>query len=101
MGVDHQQLGAGLTEAWKFPRPANWLPATSSAGGAAGDRVLVSLVYVADTMTASFPRALISPLRNDLLIRAILAELNIDPATVEQIRATLPETIANASALFV
>jgi HD-like signal output (HDOD) protein len=101
MGVDHQQLGAGLTEAWKFPRSCQLVAGHHHQPTAlAGDRVLVSLVYVADTLTARLPRSFNLTTFHQSIDPAILAELNIDPATIEQISATLPEIIANASTLF-
>lgn len=101
MGVDHQQLGAGLTEAWKFPRSCQLVAGHHHQPMAlAGDRVLVSLVYVADTLTAQLPRSFNLTTSHQSIDPTILAELSIDATAVEQIRATLPETISNASSLF-
>src|SRR5947209_739606 len=53
-GVDHQQLGMGLTEQWKFTRPCQLVAGHHHNPVALADstRLIVTLVYVADTICA-------------------------------------------------
>src|SRR5688500_3823843 len=53
IGVDHQQLGMGLAEAWRFPRACQLVAGFHHQPAAlANDRMLVSIVFVADTICA-------------------------------------------------
>lgn len=101
MGVDHQQLGAGLTEAWKFPRSCQLVAGYHHQPAAlTSDRVLVSLVYLADMLTAQLPKSFSLTTLRQSIDPSILAELNLEQSAIDQIKASLPETISNAAALF-
>src|SRR3954469_20453082 len=51
IGVDHQELGAGLAEVWKFPRACQLVAGHHHKPGDLGDnRALVGLVHIADTI---------------------------------------------------
>src|SRR3712207_5336027 len=51
-GMDHQQLGACLSEHWRFPKNCQLVAGHHHKPSALGDgnRMLVTLVYVADTI---------------------------------------------------
>jgi HD-like signal output (HDOD) protein len=101
IGVDHQQLGAGLTEAWKFPRSCQLVagyhhqPTTLTS-----DRVLVGVVHVADTLCAQVASGFNLTALHQPIDAQVLAELNLDTATLEQFKLTIPTLISDASAMF-
>lgn len=101
IGVDHQMLGAGLAEAWKFPRSCQLVagfhhqPTQLST-----DRVLVGLVHVADTLCCQAGNGFNLTALRQSIDASILSELNLDSATLDQFKTTIPALISDAAAMF-
>jgi len=102
MGVDHQQLGQGLAEQWKFPRSCQLVAGYHHQPTQLSDdsRLLVTIVYVADTLCCQATNHgfnLTGPQQK--LDPATLSEMNVDPNAVERVRANLDNAIAAASSM--
>lgn len=101
MGVDHQQLGQALAEHWKFPRSCQLVagfhhrPLLLSAE----NRLLVTLVYVADTICCTSGAGFTLTAINQKLEDAGLADIGLETSAIEQTRKNLP-TLISTAALF-
>jgi HD-like signal output (HDOD) protein len=101
IGVDHQQLGAGLAEAWKFPRSCQLVAGYHHQPTVLNtDRVLTCLVYVADTLCAQHANGFNLTAMRQPIDATVLAELKLDAAVIEQFKPTIPTLISDASGLF-
>jgi HD-like signal output (HDOD) protein len=101
IGVDHQQLGAGLSEAWKFPRSCQMVAGYHHQPTALStDRVLTCLVNIADTLCAQHAKGFNLTAFRQPIDATVLAELKLDSALVEQFAPKIPTLISDASGLF-
>ena len=101
IGVDHQQLGAALAEAWKFPRSCQLVAGYHhQPTQLSNDRTLVGLVYVADTICAQAGNGFNLTAHRQSLDATLLGELGLDSAVLEQFKTTIPALIADAQSLF-
>ncbi len=98
-GVDHQQLGQGLTEHWKF---------TQSCQQAAGyhhrpqvlaeqSRLVVTLVYVADTICAQKNKGFNLTANSQILDQAVMEKAGVTAAILEKTQANLDALIDSAT----
>jgi putative nucleotidyltransferase with HDIG domain len=101
IGFDHQQLGMGLAEQWKFPRACQLVAGHHHAPQALADqtRQLVSIVHVADTICCQAKLGMHLTGSREPLTDTRLAELRIDPAAVDHTRSRLGQLVSDASAL--
>jgi len=101
IGVDHQALGAAMAEHWKFPRSCQLVaghhhqPATLSDN----NRLLVTLVYVADTVCCQAGRGFNLTALHQRLDDADLAGVKLDVMLIEHVRNRLPELLDGAVTL--
>jgi HD-like signal output (HDOD) protein len=101
VGVDHQQLGQGLAELWKFPRSCQLVSGYHHQPTALSDnnRLLVTLVFVADTLCCKQNRGFnLTALRQKYEDGGIL-DVQMDPMLIEQTAARLDDLIASATAV--
>ncbi|MDB5321699.1 MAG: hypothetical protein JWN40_3330 [Phycisphaerales bacterium] len=101
VGVDHQQLGQGLAELWKFPRSCQLVSGYHHQPTALSDtnRLLVTLVFVADTLCCKQYRGFnLTALRQKYEDGGIL-DVQIDPMLIEQTAGRLDEIVASATAV--
>jgi HD-like signal output (HDOD) protein len=101
-GVDHQQLGQGLAEMWKFPRTCQLVAGYHHQPSTLADknRMLVTLVHVADTIcceTVDYGFNLTSA--GQTVDPTLLVEMQIDPAIVEKVKSNLPALVESAKTL--
>jgi HD-like signal output (HDOD) protein len=102
MGMDHQQLGAALCEHWKFPRSCQLVagyhhrPATL----ANENRLLVTLVAVADTLCCAENKGFNLTALNQKLDDTGMHDLGIDLIIVEHVRKQIPALVSNSAAIF-
>jgi HD-like signal output (HDOD) protein len=102
MGMDHQQLGAALCEHWKFPRSCQLVagyhhrPATL----ANENRLLVTLVAVADTLCCTENKGFNLTALNQKLEDTGMTDLGIDMVLVEVVRRMIPTLVSNSAAIF-
>ncbi len=101
IGVDHQQLGMGLAEQWKFPHACQQVAGHHHSPNdvTADNRMLVSLVYFADTITCQAGLGFSLTAMTQSIDPADLKELKIDPQWIESTTTRLPELMAAATAL--
>lgn len=101
IGADHQQLGAGLAEIWKFPRSCQMVAGFHhTPDQLAGDRALVSVVHIADTLVAQAKVGFNLTAEKQEIDPAIAADLKLSTELLEQVRQNVPTLVSNAGALF-
>ena len=99
IGVDHQQLGLGLAEAWKFPRACQLVagfhhePSTLSGDA----RRLVTLIHVADILCCQASVGFNLTAAKQPLDSDAVADLAVDSATIDQLRQRLPALIEDTA----
>jgi len=101
VGVDHQQLGQGLAELWKFPRSCQLVAGYHHQPVALSDnnRLLVTLVFVADTLCCKQNRGFnLTALRQKYEDGGIL-DVQMDPILIEQTAGRLDELVSSATAV--
>jgi HD-like signal output (HDOD) protein len=101
VGVDHQQLGQGLAELWKFPRSCQLVAGYHHQPVALSDnnRLLVTLVFVADTLCCKQNRGFnLTALRQKYEDGGIL-DVQMDPILIEQTAGRLEELVSSATAV--
>lgn len=101
VGVDHQQLGQGLAELWKFPRSCQLVSGYHHQPVALSDnnRLLVTLVFVADTLCCKQNRGFnLTALRQKYEDGGIL-DVQMDPMLIEQTAGRLDELVNSATAV--
>ncbi len=101
IGVDHQQLGQGLAQLWKFPRSCQMVAGYHHQPVALsdGNRLLVTLVFVADTLCCQQKRGFNLTALNQKLEDGNLADVHLDPALIAQTAAKLDELVGSAAAV--
>lgn len=101
IGVDHQQLGAGLAELWKFPRSCQLVAGYHHQPDAlAGDRNLVALVHIADTLAGEAAAGFNLTTIGQTVDLSLFPQLPISSELVQRVRDNLPTLVQNAGALF-
>ena len=101
MGMDHQQLGQALADQWKFPRSCQLVAGHHHRPTALADqhRLLVTLVFVADTLFCQSKHGFYLTALHQKLDDAGLADVQLDRSLVDQTAARLDEIVAAASSL--
>jgi HD-like signal output (HDOD) protein len=98
-GVDHQQLGKGLAELWKFPRSCQLVAGFHHAPGVLSDdnRLLVTLVHAADTICCrTIAHGFNLTAADQPLDTRLLTEGGVDPSIVEEVARDIEPIIAAA-----
>jgi HD-like signal output (HDOD) protein len=102
LGVDHEQLGMGLAEHWKFPRPVQLVAGFHHQPQTLSDsnRMLVTLVNVADTICCrSAKHGCNLTAMSQTVDPMLLTEMKIDPAIVENVAGNLDALVDSAKTL--
>jgi HD-like signal output (HDOD) protein len=101
IGVDHQQLGAGLTSKWKFPRSFQYVTGHhhNPLALAPDCRWLTCVVHVADHVVAGMNLGYTLTCKNDPVDPAVLAELGLTPEALTELVTLLPEALKETEAL--
>jgi HD-like signal output (HDOD) protein len=101
IGVDHQELGQALAEHWKFPRSCQMVAGFHHRPMALSleNRLLVTLVYVADTICCTAGQGFNLTALSQKLEDAGLSEIGLDMSVVEHTRTNLG-TLVSTAALF-
>lgn len=102
LGADHQSFGAGLCDAWKFPKSFSYvtghhhdpfeLPENS--------RLLSLVVHVADRVAGQTGLGFRADLRSLDVSEDVLAALRLTKAQIEDIRDQLPQVYEDVEATF-
>lgn len=101
IGTDHQQLGQALAETWKFPHSCQLVAGHHHNPAALGEqsRLLVALVYAADTICCQTKHGFNLTAINQRLDAAGMAGVAIDPAILERTASNLDGLIEVAATL--
>ena len=101
LGTDHQQLGAALAEQWKFPRSCQMVAGFHHRPALEGEqnRLLVTLVYAADTVCCQSTHGFNLTALHQKLDAAALGDVKLDPVLVERTAGKLGELVTVASSL--
>jgi putative nucleotidyltransferase with HDIG domain len=93
IGVDHQALGAALTAKWKFPRMLQVVVGYHHRidNLKEQDRLLPTLVYIADVLCCHDQIGFYLTARNQPLEDVLLASLSLAESDFNRVRAELPE----------
>jgi HD-like signal output (HDOD) protein len=99
IGVDHQEMGRALAAHWKFPRTCQMAAGYHHRPEALGEEghILVSLVHVADVLCCQEHIGFDLTAREETINSASLKSLDLDMASVEEFRQTLPQVIEAAA----
>jgi HD-like signal output (HDOD) protein len=98
-GLDHQLLGQGLAEMWKFPRSCQLVAGYHHRPTElSGDRVLVNLVHVADTICCQAGIGFNLTAVHQQLDFAAASELKLSATLIEQVKQALPTLLTGATA---
>src|SRR5687768_405081 len=98
IGTDHQELGKGLAEMWRFPRSCQLVAGYHhQPQSLSNDRLLVSVVYIADTIVAQANHGFNLTALHQKLDDAGLGDMTVDPLLIERIKSTLPKLLESAS----
>jgi len=100
-GTDHQQLGQGLAELWKFPRSCQLVAGYHHRPTQLSDnnRMLVTLVYIADTMCCKQNRGFNLTAVRQKYEDAGIVDLQIDSRLIEQTAGKLEELVGSATSV--
>jgi HD-like signal output (HDOD) protein len=101
-GVDHQMLGMGLAELWKFPRSCQLVAGYhhQPAQLADNNRTLVRLVHVADVLCCQAGKGFNLTAVNQPIDPDSLVELKLDQAALDSARGSIEAWLNNAANLF-
>jgi HD-like signal output (HDOD) protein len=103
IGADHQAFGAGLCEAWKFPKSFTYVtqhhhdPATLPTA----NRMLASIVYVADRITGQLGYGFHGDLPDLTIKPETISDLGLSLEHIEAVKANLPKAYEDIEATFV
>lgn len=102
MIVDHQQLGAGLAQRWKFPRSCQLVAGHHHEPAILDDenRLLVTLVFVADTLCCQANCGFNLTALNQKLDDGRLHEVDIDSPLIERTKNNLATILQAAQGFF-
>jgi HD-like signal output (HDOD) protein len=101
-GLDHQQLGAALCELWKFPRSCQMVAGYHHRPGTLSEdhRLLVTLVYVADTLCCEGKFGFNLTALDQKIDPAVIAAVGLDPGMIEITKGNLTALVQNSASIF-
>ncbi|MCS7033330.1 MAG: HDOD domain-containing protein [Phycisphaerae bacterium] len=101
-GMDHQMLGMGIAELWKFPRSCQLVAGFHHQPAHLADnhRTLVALVHVADIVCCQAGKGFNLTAQADAMDSHALAELQLPPDALEQARKNIDSWLQTAVNLF-
>ncbi|MGE5611786.1 MAG: HDOD domain-containing protein [Bacillota bacterium] len=101
ISMDHQQLGATLCEQWKFPRSCQLVAGFHHrpTALALNNRLLVTLIYVADTICCTENHGFNLTALNQKLEDADLGAIGLEPGVVQAVRTNAAALIDGASSI--
>jgi HD-like signal output (HDOD) protein len=101
IGVDHQQLGAGLTSKWKFPRSFQYVTGHhhNPLALAHDCRWLTCIVHVADHVVCQQGIGYPLTCKNEPMDVAVMAELGLSAEVLAELVKALPEALKETEAM--
>ncbi len=100
IGADHQAFGVGLTTKWKFPRHLRAAVGFHHCPEALSPelRNMAVLIHMADVMCCQEKLGMYLTAQREQITPDLFETLGITPAQLDEIRAELPEKLAEAEA---
>lgn len=101
VGADHQQLGQGLAELWKFPRACQLVAGFHHQPTTLADnaRLLVTIVYVADTLACQANKGFNLTALRQKLEEGGIADVKIDPTLIQLTAGRMEELVSSATSV--
>jgi HD-like signal output (HDOD) protein len=102
IGADHCAFGAGLCEAWKFPKSFAHVAGHHHDPSQlpAGNRMLASVVYVADRLSAQLGYGFRGDIQNPEIDKHVCEEIGMSAPQLEAIKLALPKVFEEVQATF-
>jgi len=102
LGADHQAFGAGLCEAWKFPKSFTYVTRHhhDPTELPQAHRTLTAVVHCADRIAAQSGYGFRADLQALDIHPQVTADLGISAETIGQVRANLPQAFEEIEATF-
>lgn len=102
LGATHEQFGYGLCKLWKFPVNFQYVTGFHHRPMevVANHRPLVGLVHVANVLTRQHELGYTGGVETDTIDPAVLEELKLTAAHLEEVGQALPEAIEEAKIIF-
>jgi HD-like signal output (HDOD) protein len=100
--IDHQLLGRGLAEHWKFPKSCQQVAGFHHNPGDLHDdvRTLAIVVYVADVLCCQTTQGFNLTAQHTELDPSLLAEIKLAPELLEKLKLILPDLVKGAMTVF-
>jgi HD-like signal output (HDOD) protein len=101
IGLDHQQLGMGLAEQWKFPRGCQLVAGYHHMPGELDDPLqqFVGVIYAADILCCKSKHGSTLTAANQTLTEEQMTQLQLSPEAVAQTAARLDQLVPEAIAV--
>ena len=102
LGADHEAFGAGLCEAWKFPKSFTYVTRHHHDPNALpiANRMLASIVYVADRITGQLGYGFRADLADLTIHNDAIGDLGIGQDQIEAVKTNLPQAYEDIEATF-
>jgi HD-like signal output (HDOD) protein len=102
LGADHTQFGSGLCDAWKFPKSFSHVAGYHHDPTVlpAGNRMLASIVYVADRMAVQLEYGFRGDLQSTDISAAVCEEIGMTATHLQAITQSLPQVFTDVQATF-
>ncbi|MCH8153078.1 MAG: HDOD domain-containing protein [Planctomycetes bacterium] len=102
LGADHTAFGAGLCEAWKFPKSFSYVTRHhhNPSELPEGHRMLTSIVYVADRLSGQLDFGFRTDLMHLEISSADLDALGLTTEQLERVKGSLPQAFEDIEATF-
>ena len=102
LGADHEAFGAGLCEAWKFPKSFAYVAGHhhNPTELSADRRTLASLVSVADRLSGQFGYGFRTDLQSLEINQETMDDLGLSREQLEKVKGALPQAFEDIEATF-
>lgn len=102
LGVDHQMLGKGLAETWKFTRSCQQVAGFhhDPAGASEVHRPLVTLVYLADTICGQEAQGFTLTSKTQQIDPSMLSFVGLDQTHLDAVKENMADRIKDAMGIF-
>jgi putative nucleotidyltransferase with HDIG domain len=102
LGADHEDFGAGLCEAWKFPKSFTYVTRHHHDPTELphANRTLTAVVYCADHVAAQAGYGFRADLQSLDVHAEVMADLGLTPEHMQRIKDDLPRAYAEIEATF-
>lgn len=101
MGANHEQFGAALCKAWKFPMSFAYVTGFHHRPMelAEANRTLTALVHVADILAAGLHLGYSGTVESAAVAPELMGMLNLTAEALEEVKVALPPAMAEATTL--